>query len=87
MLHLTVSPPSPGRFAATLSRREERVRQSQRARPAPLSPPYPLADMASLSGRLAKASLRGRGVGGEGGFNQLRRSLFRDAKIARAGAL
>jgi hypothetical protein len=26
-----------------------------------LSPPYPLADMASLSGKLAKASLRGRG--------------------------
>jgi hypothetical protein len=33
----------------------------------PLSPPYPLADMATFDGKLAKASLLGEGLG-EGGF-------------------
>jgi hypothetical protein len=35
---------------------------TERATASPL-PPYPLADMASLSGKLAKPSLRGEGQG------------------------
>jgi hypothetical protein len=39
-----------------------------------LSPPYPQADMASLSGELAKASLLGEGWG-EGVFGTNQRDL------------
>jgi uncharacterized protein (DUF952 family) len=37
--------------------------QGEKGRPNSLSQPYPLADMATLHGKLAKASLRGEGWG------------------------
>ena len=65
--------PSPGRFAATLSRKgrgESPVTPGtpvQQARPAPSPHPHPLADAGTLSCKLAKASLPGEGRG-EGDF-------------------
>ncbi len=71
-------PPSPGCFAATLSRKGRGYLPAQRARLAPSPHPHPLADAVTWSGKLAKASLLGEGWG-EGAFAEALSRIWHQA--------